>query len=122
VWGGVVALRQLPGQRVAGRPSAILQVAVAAELDGLDRELDLALAAEPLNERLVERGILAQPVIDMERRQRRAETVGDVQERHRVAAARHHHEQRRARPDQPALARGLESALAHSSRRTARHS
>ena len=119
---GVVALGELLCQRIAGVPRAILEVSLAAELDPLDRQRDAASPAELPHQLLVERGVLAKPVVHVERGDRGAEALGDVEQRHRVAPAGHHHEQRLARADEAALACGVERSLAHSSRRTARQS
>ena len=77
---------------------------------------------EPADELLVGLRTLAQPVVHVKGAHRGTETGGDVEESHRVPAARDHHQERLPRSHQAAVPGGGKNALVHSSRRTARHS
>ena len=102
---GEVARGEVLGQRIAGVPRTFLKVpALSAQSDLLDGQRNVALAAELLHERLVQLGVRAERVIDVERGDGCAETVRDVQQRHGVPATRHHHEQRLALTHESALA------------------
>ena len=57
---------------------------------------------------LVAVGGVAQPVVDVQRRDLGAEPQRDVEQAHRVGAAGEHHQQRLAAPDEAAVARGVE--------------
>ncbi len=116
----IVALCQALGERVASIASPFLEVArgVLSQSDPLGEERHPEPGAQLPNELLVARSPLPQPVVHVQRAHPCLQAHRDVQQRHRVPAARHQHEQRRSGGDQ--RTGRLEDA--HGSRGTTRHS
>ena len=109
--GRVVAGRHPLGKRVARLPGAVLEVAALGQRDPFGGQPDPEPLAQGAAEGLVLVRPVAQPVVDVQRRDLGAEPEGDVEQGDRVAAAREQHEERLSLPDEAGLARRLERTL-----------